>query len=410
MLFGIGFLKHNFILDSISVFTGRLVPLLPFLVRNMDPSITEEVSKLLTRLSEAERRAKLLKSEIKNIRTQIAGLTESAHRIINETGVSSTNNILRSAHTLASSNTRRATTLKRDREETDSSETNEIKRSKEDLVLENGYVVVYTDGACENNGKANAKAGIGVWFGDLNGLNISEPVKGRATNNTAEIQAPTEALKVLKNLGYSKVKIFTDSQFTINCITKWIQKWKKNQWKLAGGGPVKNKEDLVKLDELCGQFQDIKWEYCAGHRGIKGNEEADKLAREGALRKISLILTMADEDPVNGTSDENSEKSQQKKQAKYDSGAADLEKVTDYAEEKEISTQDVADAISAIGDRRNQAALEKQAREKELLKVSIKKEDVDLIVKEMEISRAKAERTLRENHGNVVNALISLTN
>lgn len=24
-------------------------------------------------------------------------------------------------------------------------------------------------------------------------------------------------------------------------------------------------------------------EYCAGHKGIKGNEEADRLAREGAL-------------------------------------------------------------------------------------------------------------------------------
>lgn len=47
---------------------------------------------------------------------------------------------------------------------------------------------------------------------------------------------------------------------------------------------------------------------------------------------------MADEE-VNGESDEIQEKSQ-KKTAKYDSGAADLEKVTDYAEEKEISTQD----------------------------------------------------------------------
>ena len=36
--------------------------------------------------------------------------------------------------------------------------------------MDNGYVVVYTDGACENNGKTNAKAGIGVWFGDGNGL------------------------------------------------------------------------------------------------------------------------------------------------------------------------------------------------------------------------------------------------
>ena len=32
----------------------------------------------------------------------------------------------------------------------------------------------------------------------------------------------------------------------------------------------------------------------------------------------------------------------QKKVAKHDSGAADLEKVTDYEEEKEISSQDIA--------------------------------------------------------------------
>jgi ribonuclease HI len=30
----------------------------------------------------------------------------------------------------------------------------------------NGYVHVYTDGACENNGRVGARAGIGVWFAD----------------------------------------------------------------------------------------------------------------------------------------------------------------------------------------------------------------------------------------------------
>lgn len=34
-----------------------------------------------------------------------------------------------------------------------------------DFAKEGDYVVVYTDGACENNGKPNAKAGVGVWFG-----------------------------------------------------------------------------------------------------------------------------------------------------------------------------------------------------------------------------------------------------
>lgn len=32
------------------------------------------------------------------------------------------------------------------------------------ILTDDGYVVVYTDGACSNNGKHGAKAGIGVWF------------------------------------------------------------------------------------------------------------------------------------------------------------------------------------------------------------------------------------------------------
>ncbi|XP_076160661.1 huntingtin-interacting protein K-like [Ptiloglossa arizonensis] len=118
---------------------------------------------------------------------------------------------------------------------------------------------------------------------------------------------------------------------------------------------------------------------------------------------------MADND-VNGDSDEVQQEKTHKKAAKYDSGAADLEKVTDYAEEKEISSSDgFSSALSIIGHRLNKEDAEKKAREKELLKVPIKKEDVDLIMREMEVSRSVAEQTLRGHNGNVVRALITLT-
>ena len=55
-------------------------------------------------------------------------------------------------------------------------------------------------------------------------------------------------------------------------------------------------------------------------------------------------------------------------------------------------------------------AAKRVAKEKELAKVSIKKEDFDLIADEIEISKSKAERTLREHAGNVVEALAALTN
>lgn len=33
-------------------------------------------------------------------------------------------------------------------------------------VNDNGFVIVYIDGACLRNGTSNAKAGIGIWFAD----------------------------------------------------------------------------------------------------------------------------------------------------------------------------------------------------------------------------------------------------
>ncbi|CAG2163091.1 unnamed protein product [Oppiella nova] len=98
-----------------------------------------------------------------------------------------------------------------------------------------------------------------------------------------------------------------------------------------------------------------------------------------------------------------------KKVAKHDSGAADLEKVTDFEEEREISSQDIADAMSLFDDKRSKETAERVARMRELAKVVINKDDVELIMKEMEIPRTTAELKLRECAGSVVEALIALT-
>ncbi|XP_033725709.1 huntingtin-interacting protein K-like [Ylistrum balloti] len=98
------------------------------------------------------------------------------------------------------------------------------------------------------------------------------------------------------------------------------------------------------------------------------------------------------------------------KTKKHDSGAADLEKVTDYVEETEISAQSIGDAMKAVSDRKAKERAERQERERELAKVKINKEDVDIIVNEMEISAAQAERKLREFKGDLVSALVELTN
>jgi len=151
-------------------------------------------------------------------------------------------------------------------------------------VDEDGFVIVYTDGACQANGKFGAKAGVGIWFGENHDLNVSEPVIGRQTNNTAEIQAAEISVSQAKKAGIDKLCIKTDSQFVINCVTKWVNKWMKNGWKLGDGQPVKNKEDLEKLMAVM-KGVDVKWSYVKAHKGIHGNEEADRLAVEGARKR-----------------------------------------------------------------------------------------------------------------------------
>uniref|UniRef100_A0A3B1KIX8 Ribonuclease H1 n=1 Tax=Astyanax mexicanus TaxID=7994 RepID=A0A3B1KIX8_ASTMX len=122
-------------------------------------------------------------------------------------------------------------------------------------------VVVYTDGCCSRNGKTGARAGIGVYWGPDHPLNVAERLPGRQTNQRAELQAACKALEQARDMDFKKIVLYTDSKFTINGITSWVKKWKTNGWKLNTGGEVL---------------------HIAGHAGFKGNEEADRLSREGA--------------------------------------------------------------------------------------------------------------------------------
>jgi NACalpha-BTF3-like transcription factor len=86
--------------------------------------------------------------------------------------------------------------------------------------------------------------------------------------------------------------------------------------------------------------------------------------------------------------------------------------VTDYAEDQEILStgNELEDAIVAIRNKQAQKTAEKLARERELAKVMISKEHVELMMHEMELPKEKAERTLREHGGDVVKALTALVN
>jgi len=154
------------------------------------------------------------------------------------------------------------------------------------------YITVFTDGASSSNGRAEAKAGIGVYWGPGNLLNTSMRLPGRQTNNRAEIFAAVHALRQAKQLGIKNIRLYTDSKFVINGITSWIKNWKENGWNSSNGKAVINKEDFIALDDAC-QGLNIDWCYVKGHANNPGNVEADKLAVAGCTKSITdtIILT-----------------------------------------------------------------------------------------------------------------------
>ena len=53
--------------------------------------------------------------------------------------------------------------------------------------------------------------------------------------------------------------------------TDWIKGWKRNGWKAASGGDVKNQQDIKKLDAL-GQQVKVNWVSTCCDYKLDGND------------------------------------------------------------------------------------------------------------------------------------------
>ena len=142
-------------------------------------------------------------------------------------------------------------------------------------------ITIYTDGSCKNNGKKNAIAGIGVYSENV--YNISEKIEGRQTNQCAELYAILKALELTKIDDYSIVYIYTDSLYSINCITKWVYGWINNGWLDKKKKPVKNKNIIQPIHNIYKKYSNIRFIHIEAHTNKTdihslGNAKADELA------------------------------------------------------------------------------------------------------------------------------------
>lgn len=153
-------------------------------------------------------------------------------------------------------------------------------------------IKVYTDGSCQKNGKVTAVGGIGIHFPRGEFEDTSKIFRlGYCTNQRTELYAIICAIAMVKKkFDLSKIKlcIYTDSEYSINCLKKWTDTWKKNNWLTSKGTPVANKELIMAAEKLVKKY-DIALIHVLAHTGgddehSEGNAVADALATTATER------------------------------------------------------------------------------------------------------------------------------
>ena len=156
---------------------------------------------------------------------------------------------------------------------------------KKNIVINPNNIIIYTDGACKHNGSKNnlVRAGIGVHFSLSNKISIKD-ISAKLdienpTNNKAELLAILVALQECERYNIKKdILIYTDSQYSIDAITKWY-----DQWVINNTLDSKKNIDILKSIKNYLQTIEVQFIHIRSHTNLQddhsiGNNIADKLA------------------------------------------------------------------------------------------------------------------------------------
>jgi ribonuclease HI len=154
--------------------------------------------------------------------------------------------------------------------------------------LDTPYMDIFCDGACFNNGRRGARAGMGLYV-KVNGADhtsVSEALERSEpqTNQRAELRALERALEFAAEASDMTVRIFTDSEYSINCITKWAYDWREHNWCRANHKVVQHQDIISHANALWDTVKDrTTIEHVKAHTNRRdwkslGNAKADHYA------------------------------------------------------------------------------------------------------------------------------------
>lgn len=167
---------------------------------------------------------------------------------------------------------------------------------------------IFTDGSTFNNNLHESKrhGGVGVYFEHEDIPPISYTLNNcKISNNVAELTAIKMGIEtIIKYHNFNPkdiIKIYSDSQYSIDCFEKYCKQWERNGWKKYNKGRgTKEIKNIDLIQVIWGYYNHykIKFQHIRSHqiqpskesknyRIWYGNDMADKLAVKAS--KISQL-------------------------------------------------------------------------------------------------------------------------
>lgn len=156
-----------------------------------------------------------------------------------------------------------------------------------------GKFIAYTDGSFTTRVINGNKVVFGGWaYIIIQIVNSTETIIKRnsgkvipldtndPTNNRAELSAIKFLLQ--DDLSFKISDIYSDSKYSIDCVTNWYFNWQRNGWKTSTGDDVKNRdliEDIINLKRSL----HVSFIHVRGHSGNKYNDIVDEMAKLAAF-------------------------------------------------------------------------------------------------------------------------------
>lgn len=156
--------------------------------------------------------------------------------------------------------------------------TQEIEVANVEEKDEEENIRIYCDGACSGN-PGMAGSGLAIYSNKKNPVLLYGAYEEEGTNNIAELNALYQALLIARQTNSENIiTIYSDSKYSIDCITNWAYGWKAKGW-TKKGGEIKNLELIKEAHQLYERLKNkIEIHHVKGHSGVEGNELADRMA------------------------------------------------------------------------------------------------------------------------------------